>query len=124
LDDVGRTDAVGHRPGEVGITNTVVGAEGGIAQVFQATSRGVGRPCSWRQRGQSFGGNQRAAAAVFEKVDRSADGADRFRNDLCFSHGGTPTPCAQPRSRYWGIMIPLWALVCQHLPQTFLPIVV
>src|SRR2546423_1396886 len=34
LDDPGRADAVGHRPGDVGVAQAVVGAEGGVAQIL------------------------------------------------------------------------------------------
>ncbi len=96
LDDLCRADSVGHRAGEVGIADAMVGAESRIAQVFQPTGRRVSRPRGHCGHGWSFVWNQRVATAVFDEVDRPADCADRFQNDLCVRHGGTHRPALNP----------------------------
>ena len=45
LDDLGRADAVGHRPGHVGVAQAVIGAEAGVAERLQRNRWGIGRTC-------------------------------------------------------------------------------
>ncbi len=112
FDDVRRADTVGHRSGQVRITNAMIAAKSRIAEVLQTVGGSISHPHSWR-RGQFFWGNQLVTAVVSGEVDRPANDADRVLNDRCISHGSIPSAMRSSHRKY-GEMIPARAAIRQR----------